>query len=175
MKKGARFRTPFYFRLANIIIDGQCPNWHLLKEPRKVQPGRVRRPAVLHARSYESDLFPVPEVDVRAAAGAGSLNDEEPSQVGAWPLSTSFIEQELRTSPSALRVISVRGDSMLPTMSNGDRIMVDTSHKRPSPPGVYVLWDGARLVAKRVAIIPGDPTQVRLHSDKPLYPAYDCT
>lgn len=121
-----------------------------------------------------NDLFPVPEVDVRAAAGAGALNDDQPDEIGVWPLSARVIEQELRAPPNALKVISVQGDSMLPTLSDGDRIMVDTSHKAPSPPGIYVLWDGAGLVTKRVTLIPGDPPQVRLHSDNPLYSAYDC-
>ncbi len=66
------------------------------------------------------------------------------------------------------------GGLMLPTLSDGDRLMVDTSHKVPSPPGVYVLWDGAGLVAKRVDVIPGAPPQVRLHSDNELYSAYNC-
>ena len=63
---------------------------------------------------------------------------------------------------------------MLPTLSDGDRIVIDTSHKTPSPHGVYVLWDGTGLVTKRVTVISGDPPQVRLHSDNKLYPPYDC-
>jgi len=127
-----------------------------------------------HDEPLVSDLVPIPEVEVRAAAGAGALNDDQPRQVGVWPLSARVIEQELRVPPNALRVISVLGDSMLPTLSDGDRIMVDTSHKAPSPPGVYVLWDGTGLVTKRLTVIPGDPPQVRLHSDNKLYSPYDC-
>jgi len=146
----------------------------LPREARK--PARRGRPAVrpMNDERLETDLVPIPEVEVRAAAGAGALNDEQPQQIGVWPLSARVIEQELRAPPHALRVISVLGDSMLPTLSDGDRIMVDTSHKTPSPPGVYVLWDGTGLVTKRVTVIPGDPPQVRLHSDNQLYPPYDC-
>jgi len=146
----------------------------LPREARK--PARTAQPVGRPAENvtFLSDLVPIPEVDVRAAAGAGALNDEQPQQIGVWPLPARVIEQELRASPNALRVISVLGDSMLPTLSDGDRIMVDTSHKTPSPPGVYVLWDGTGLVTKRVTVIPGDPPHVRLHSDNQLYAPYDC-
>jgi phage repressor protein C with HTH and peptisase S24 domain len=67
---------------------------------------------------------------------------------------------------------------MLPTLSEGDRILVDITHKAPSPPGIFVLWDGAGLVAKRVEVVevvPGEAARIRLHSDNALYSAYDCT
>ena len=154
---------------------------HSFALPREARrAARTARPAVkpvndpMNDERLETDLVPIPEVEVRAAAGAGALNDDHPQQIGVWPLSARVIEQELRAPPNALRVISVLGDSMLPTLCDGDRIMVDTSHRTPSPPGLYVLWDGTGLVTKRVTVIPGDPPQVRLHSDNQLYSPYDC-
>jgi len=45
----------------------------------------------------------------------------------------------------------------------------------PSPPGVYVLWDGLGLVLKRVEVIFGtqDPVMIRISSINPAYSSYD--
>jgi phage repressor protein C with HTH and peptisase S24 domain len=133
------------------------------------------REARTQGRPTSNDnLVTIPEVEVRASAGAGALNEETPEVVANWRFPRALIEQELRTSAKQLRLLSVRGDSMLPTLSDGDRILVDISHNVPSPPGIYVLWDGSGLVAKRVDVVPGEQARIRLHSDNTRYSAYDC-
>jgi phage repressor protein C with HTH and peptisase S24 domain len=74
-------------------------------------------------------------------------------------------------------MIAVRGDSMIPTLWPGQRCMVDTNDRIPSPPGVFVVWDGMGLVLKRLELIPGsgDPMRVRIMSDNPKYTAYERT
>lgn len=140
-------------------------NFALPREARK-RPDR--------GSSSNDTLVTIPEIEVRASAGAGALNEETPEVVANWRFPRSLIEQELRTNEKQLRLLSVRGDSMLPTLSDGDRILVDIGHKTPSPPGIYVLWDGSGLVAKRVDVVPGEHARIRLHSDNTRYSAYDC-
>ena len=43
---------------------------------------------------------------------------------------------------------------MEPLVSSGDWIMVDVSRNLPSPPGIFVIWDGLGLVAKRIEHVP---------------------
>jgi phage repressor protein C with HTH and peptisase S24 domain len=43
---------------------------------------------------------------------------------------------------------------MEPLLHSGDRILVDTSQRVPVPPGIFVIWDGMGIVAKRVEEIP---------------------
>ena len=59
-----------------------------------------------------------------------------------------------------LRIIRVDGDSMEPLLCNGDRVAVDCSRRSPSPPGVFVLWDGAGLVIKRLEALPDQKIRI---------------
>jgi phage repressor protein C with HTH and peptisase S24 domain len=71
-------------------------------------------------------------------------------------------------------MITVDGDSMEPLLSSGDRILIDTSRRVPVPPGIFVIWDGMGLVAKRVEHIPNsDPPKVVIKSVNPEYQAYE--
>jgi len=72
-------------------------------------------------------------------------------------------------------VITVYGDSMEPTLAPGTRVMVDTEDRIPSPPGIFVVYDGLGLVVKRVEHRPqSSPPAVRLISDNPRYDSYEC-
>ena len=56
---------------------------------------------------------------------------------------------------------------MMPTLHDGDIVLV--GRRTPTPPGVFVLYDGMGLVAKRVEhITNSDPPRVRIISDNPL-------
>ena len=118
----------------------------------------------------------VPELDARPQAGNGAADIDESTghQVVAHWTMPAFYLRAFVEEPSAVVIIRVAGDSMEPDYPAGERVAVDTSHKVPSPPGVYVLWDGFGLVLKRVEIIPGSsPRKVRLMSINPGYPAYE--
>ena len=65
------------------------------------------------------------------------------------------MRNELHVQPSAVRIIEILGDSMAPTLRSGDRVMVDESHRTPSPPGIYALHDGYGVIVKRIELIHG--------------------
>ena len=48
-----------------------------------------------------------------------------------------------------LRMLNVRGDSMQAVLDDGDVILVNTDDLLPSPPGIFVLFDGMGVMAKR--------------------------
>jgi phage repressor protein C with HTH and peptisase S24 domain len=63
---------------------------------------------------------------------------------------------------------------MIPTLQDGDVVLVDMTQRSPSPPGVFVLHDGMGLVAKRLEYIPmSDPPRVRIISDNHQYHTYE--
>lgn len=66
-------------------------------------------------------------------------------------------------------IIPVQGDSMLPTLNEGDVVFIDTRHRLPSPPGLYAIIDEiGGVVIKRLEIAspPGAEEQtVRIISD----------
>ncbi|HJP55021.1 MAG TPA: S24 family peptidase [Rhodospirillales bacterium] len=79
-----------------------------------------------------------------------------------------------RVRPDDLRMITIDGDSMYPLLSSGDRILLDTSQRIPVPPGIFVIWDGMGLVAKRVEHVPNsDPPKVIIKSVNPEYDTYE--
>ena len=69
-------------------------------------------------------------------------------------------------------MITITGDSMAPTLQDGDLVMIDGASIAPSPPGVFVLDDGVGLVAKRIDAVPNTDPQELLSSDNPAYATY---
>jgi phage repressor protein C with HTH and peptisase S24 domain len=74
-----------------------------------------------------------------------------------------------------LRVISLKGDSMEPTLSDGDIALVRIGEGDPvNEPGVYCMWDGNGLMVKRLQVLPGTVARFRILSDNSaLYPPYE--
>jgi transcriptional regulator with XRE-family HTH domain len=123
----------------------------------------------------DSRTVEVVELDVRAAAGPGLENGDHTSEVARWAVPRALMEGVTTASPDRIRVITVYGDSMEPTLAPGTRVMVDTEDRIPSPPGIFVVFDGLGLVCKRVEPRPlSSPPSVRLISDNPRYESYEC-
>lgn len=121
-------------------------------------------------------MVEVPYVSVRASMGGGMAVEDEPLHGLPYHFQRGWLEGELRADPHAARIMHVEGDSMEPTLKSGDIVLIDTSHRSPTPPGVFVLHDGMGLVAKRLEHIPNsDPPLVRIISDNPAYSAYERT
>lgn len=76
----------------------------------------------------------------------------------------------MRLAHADLAIIEIVGDSMAPTLASGDRVLIDRADKRL--PGVFVIWDGDGLIAKRVERVPGragSPARLRITSDNKLH------
>ena len=106
--------------------------------------------------------------------GGGHLVDQEPVDGRPYHFQRSWINHDLRADPANLRIMHVEGDSMMPTLHDGDIVLVDLGRRAPTPPGIFVLHDGMGLVAKRLEHIPNsDPPRERIISDNPLYKPYE--
>lgn len=121
----------------------------------------------------------IPEYDVQAGAGPGTLIDHVASENGnipvdQWQIPSRFLEA-FTDNVHALAIIQVRGDSMEPDYHSGERVLVDLAHRNPTPPGVYVVWDGLGLVMKRLEVVFGssDPIKVKISSINPAYNSYE--
>ena len=119
-------------------------------------------------------LIPVKRVLVQASAGPGRVAGDE----RAGP-QFAFDERWLRAltgSPASnLSIIRVEGDSMAPTLSSGDDILVDAGDSMERiRDGIYVLRADDVLVVKRLAVHPTG-RRVTVQSDNPAYPDWpDC-
>jgi transcriptional regulator with XRE-family HTH domain len=83
----------------------------------------------------------------------------------------NWIKEKLATTAQNLRAINVVGDSMTPTLQNGDVILININQTMPNPPGLFVLFDGLGLHAKRLEQIGKD--KIRVMSDNAQYQAYE--
>lgn len=73
-----------------------------------------------------------------------------------------------------LRILTVEGDGMEPTLCHNDIILVDLGKKLPSPAGVFAVFDGMGVAVKRIEFIASsaDPKMLHVHSDNARYASY---
>lgn len=126
------------------------------------------------------------ELDVRGGAGPGLLPAriiEEMDRsgrtygadpiIGRWEFPDGYLSRSIGVRPENARIIEVQGDSMVPTLQSGDRVMVDLHQTNPSQPGLFALWDGIGVVIKRVEhIFNSEPPELRILSDNPQHAPY---
>ncbi|MCG9680473.1 S24 family peptidase [Vibrio sp. Isolate24] len=91
----------------------------------------------------------LPVYDVHAAAGAGTLIQSE-YQIGVFSLPIELLH-EYGLKPDYSSVIFVDGDSMEPTLSHRDRLLVDIREQQhPVVNGVYVIRIDDAVYVKRL-------------------------
>jgi hypothetical protein len=116
-----------------------------------------------------ADLVSVARLDVGASAGAGALGDREYA-LGRIGFDRQWLRRLGVARGGQLSVIRVQGDSMVPTLADGDEILVD--HEDGAGrlrDGIYVLRIEGALVVKRIAV---SPAGISVRSDNPAYPVW---
>jgi hypothetical protein len=120
-------------------------------------------------RPKDGGLRLVPKLAVGASAGAGALTEAE-----GFAGKVGFDEKWLRklgVDPAQVSLIRVEGDSMQPTLNDGDDIMVDKAAAlKPLKSGVHVLRMDEVLMVKRLAVGKGGTLSVL--SDNVAYPSW---
>lgn len=91
----------------------------------------------------------VPVYDVAASAGHGTMIEYEAIAYSlAFP--PNYLRKLTSGNPRNLAIISVKGESMEPTLNDDDIVMLDTSKTSLSYDGLFVLRFGDALHVKRV-------------------------
>ncbi|NYT43054.1 LexA family transcriptional regulator [Sphingomonas sp. R-74633] len=94
-------------------------------------------------------LVEVPRLDIGASAGPGGLVEGE-ARRRPGALSPALL-RELGVRAEAASMIRVKGDSMLPTLADGDEILVDRDRRRiEGRGGVFVIRLDGELMVKRL-------------------------
>ncbi|MEM8798698.1 MAG: S24 family peptidase [Pseudomonadota bacterium] len=121
----------------------------------------------------EDEFIYISQYDVAASAGHGALVDrEEPLTTLAFR--KSWIQSMGYSSARDLAIIQVEGDSMLPTLADGDHILIDLTEDRSLRDGVYVIRFENTLQVKRISLNP-TTASVAVRSDNPAYENWpDC-
>lgn len=122
----------------------------------------------------DDDLVQVSRLAVEASAGPGAVVDEE-AAIGRFGFDRRWLRRITRARPEQLSLIRVKGDSMAPTLVDGDDAMIDHSQADPRAlDGIYVLRRDDSLLIKRLALAPTSAT-LTISSDNPAYPTWrDC-
>ena len=118
-----------------------------------------------------SKLVSIRKLDVRPSAGSGTSVDSE-DLIAAYSFDRRWLRNLGQVAPEKLSIVRVRGDSMMPTLADGDAILV-SSHDGVTRlrDGIYVLDHLDALVVKRLALNPSSGL-LTIASDNPAYPSW---
>lgn len=116
---------------------------------------------------FEEEFALIPGYDVQVSTGNGTtaLDERKPSRYLAfrrkWLSYRGFSENDLV-------LLWAKGDSMEPTISNNDTLVVNTTHTKPVDGNIYVIRHEDNLWAKRVQVQPG--AWLLISDNQPVYP-----
>lgn len=117
-------------------------------------------------------LIEIPLLDVDASAGFGAIAESETAHT-RFGFDERWLARLTRAKSASLSIIHVLGDSMEPTLSDGDEVLVDASDQGSRlRDGIYVLRADDALVVKRVTLKPGG-RKITISSDNSAYPSWD--
>ena len=101
-----------------------------------------------------------------ASAGGGAFNDSEDYENIAYPnyiLKTLGYKEHLKN----LEIISVSGDSMVPELSNADKVLIDRNKNIPNEKDIFIVKTLDGVFIKRIKKI--DNTSIELVSSNNIY------
>lgn len=118
--------------------------------------------------SRRGDWVDIARLALGASAGPGATAAGEEA-IGAFRFSARWLRGQ-GFDPAMLTAIAVQGDSMEPTLRDGDEILVDRT-PRPLRDGIHVVRMDDALLVKRLDT--GRPGRLALVSDNPAYRAIE--
>ncbi len=162
----AKTKIPFLviFRLtqeADLSLDAFAAGEEAVASARTAAP-------IVSGSAPSEDYVELPRLRVQAAAGAGRFmapGDDDPGQFLA---ARSSWLHSIGCSPAKTEALMAKGDSMEPTIRDGDTLLVDRSVDRIVDNGIYVVVVAGAVVVKRLTRrLNGS---VVLSSDNPSHP-----
>ncbi|WP_240885691.1 S24 family peptidase [Sphingomonas sp. SFZ2018-12] len=128
-------------------------------------------PSALAALADKLDLEMVPELEIGFSMGAGSVFESYVQQ-GIVPFSRNWLRGMAKGALSELFVARGEGDSMQPTILDGDLVLIDTAQRDVRQQDrIWAVSYGDLGMIKRVRRLPEG--SYRLMSDNPAVSAID--
>lgn len=113
-----------------------------------------------------SDFTFIPMIDLQAAAGSGVIIDTE-STKDFIAFTKDWLFKNVKAPLNELVMFLTKGDSMEPTIRDGDMLLVDKSDTVLKSEGIYVIRMDDSLIVKRVQRLPDKKAEII--SDNSLY------
>lgn len=112
----------------------------------------------------------VPVYDVTASAGNGAHVDHIENVAYSLAFPREYLQSLTKSHPKNLAIISVKGDSMAPTLHDDDIVMLDASKTNLSYDGLFVVrfWDA--LHVKRISRGATPDTVMIISDNRDYYP-----
>ena len=124
----------------------------------------VLHPEYGAARRSEDEFVRIPAYDFQIVP-APKIEGEK--LVDWISFKREWIHRVLRSSVSNLYLLHIVGESMLPTLSDGDIVIVEEFRTGVQRDGIYVLRVDNALLIKRLQFLPGG--KAKATSDNPAY------
>jgi phage repressor protein C with HTH and peptisase S24 domain len=121
------------------------PSWLLLGEGEMHQD----KQGTLITRETGADYIRVPRYEVAASAGGGAWVESE-QIVDYLSFRAEWVRNSLGVQVNSLALINVIGDSMEPTLADGDVVLLDTTSRNIQDSAIYVLQLNGTLLVKRI-------------------------
>lgn len=125
-------------------------------------PSQAHRPQTIECEDCEIMMLPM--VEARLSAGMGSFETSEGVE-RRYAFRTDFLMR--KGQPSQMVLMRVDGDSMQPSIVNGDVVLIDQSQREPRAGKVYAVGVEDVVYLKQVNAVPG---KIILSSYNPDYP-----
>lgn len=121
------------------------------------------------ARQIPVDLYIDNYVEVRAAAGHGQLTPTD-QLILQLKVNAADWRRYVGLDHKHIKVITVHGDSMKPTLSHGDQVMVDTACSSFIDDAIYCIQQGENLRFKRIKLNLDGSIVVKSDNEKEGFP-----
>ncbi|MBN8290556.1 LexA family transcriptional regulator [Rhodobacter sp. NTK016B] len=129
--------------------------------------GPKRENAAAPSTTISGEQFStVARYEAEGAAGNGAINFDGPP-IDHLAFSKRWLEQNGISAGDSV-LINVRGDSMEPSIYDGDLVMIDRRKTHIRSGRIYAVREGDSLRIKRLELIPD--AAIILRSDNPKYP-----
>lgn len=118
--------------------------------------------------SNSSNTISIDIIDTVACCGGG-LEVFGENTIGQWIMPSIDYKDIAHTAPDNIKMLRVKGDSMEPTLKDGDWVLVDIAKLMPDSDGMFLLQLSTGLSVKRLQGTISN--EILVKSDNPKYQA----
>jgi len=103
----------------------------------------------------------------------GGMQDNGRSTQSDWIIPAKLMKEKTDAKSDQIKSFRVAEDAMSPDFKMGEYLLIDTSIKRPSPSGVFLISDGLGEIVRQCEYIPqSEPPSIKITAKKEGYESF---